>query len=56
MSIKWVFNLEKAPWWGGFFERMVQSVKRCLKKSIGKARLSYHELTTVLTEIEAIIN
>ena len=42
MSIKWVFNLEKAPWWGGFFERMVQSVKRCLKKFIGKARLSFH--------------
>ena len=27
MNIQWVFNLEKAPWWGGFFERQVQSVK-----------------------------
>ena len=56
INVKWVFNLEKAPWWGGFFERMVQSVKRYLKKSIGKARLSYDELITVLMEIEAIIN
>ena len=56
MNIRWVFNLEKAPWWGGFFERLVQSVKRCLKKSVGRARLSYDELSTLLIEIEAIIN
>ena len=28
--IEWRFNLERAPWWGGFFERMVGCVKRCL--------------------------
>ena len=56
MKVKWIFNLEKAPWWGGFFERMVQSMKRCLKKAIGKAKLTYDELLTVLTEVEAIIN
>jgi len=39
-KIKWIFNLEKAPWWGGFFEQMIQSVKRYPKKSIGKVRLS----------------
>ena len=27
---RWKYNLAKAPWWGGFYERMVQSVKRCL--------------------------
>ena len=27
---EWQFNLEKAPWWGGIFEKMVQSTK--LKK------------------------
>ena len=56
MNIRWVFNLEKAPWWGGFFERLVQSVKRCLKKSVGRARLSFDELSTLLIEIETIIN
>ena len=25
--IQWRFNLERAPWWGGFFERMVGCVK-----------------------------
>ncbi|XP_022792234.1 uncharacterized protein LOC111331393 [Stylophora pistillata] len=43
---KWTFNLEKAPWWGGVFERLVKSVKRCLKKTISGARLTYEELST----------
>ena len=55
-GIKWSFNLEKAPWWGGLFERMIQSTKRCLRKVVGKARLSYDEMHTAITEIEAIIN
>ena len=33
------------------FERMIRSTKRCLKKSIGKARLTYDELVTTLTEV-----
>jgi len=56
LKVAWSFNLEKAPWFGGFFERMVQSVKRCLKKTIGRAKLSYNELSTALTEVEAIVN
>ena len=50
LTVKWSFNLEKAPWWGGFFEQMVQSVKQCLRKSIRSAMLSYDELSTVLTK------
>ena len=55
-DIEWVFNIEKAPWWGGIFERMVRSTKRCLKKMIGRAQLSYDEILTAVTEVEAIIN
>ena len=54
--IKWTFNLEKAPWWGGFFERLIKSVKRCLKKVLGCSRLATEELYTVLLEIEATLN
>ena len=50
------FNLERTPWWGGFFERMVGCVKRCLKNVLGNARLTYDELLTVLTEVEATLN
>ena len=27
VGIEWVFNVEKAPWWGGIFEHMVRSTK-----------------------------
>ena len=54
--IKWKFNLERSPWWGGYFERLVGSVKSCLKKVIGNARLLFDELYTVLLEVEGILN
>ena len=54
--IEWSFNTPKAPWQGGFFERLVKSVKRCLKKILGKACITYEELLTVLTEIECVLN
>ena len=54
--MRWDFNLEKAPWWGGIFERLVKSTKRCLRKVIGTARLSYDELLTVVTEVEGVLN
>ena len=54
--IQWKYNLEEAPWWGGFWERMVKSTKRCLKKVLKNARLSYNELTTILIEVEAVLN
>ncbi len=46
-QIQWSFNVERAPWWGGIFERMVKSTKRCLRKVVGRARLQYDELATV---------
>ena len=56
VGVEWQFNLEKAPWWGGIFERMVKSTKRCLRKTVGQARLNYDELPTAVTEVESIIN
>ncbi len=52
----WTFNVAKAPWWGGAFERMVKSTKRCLRKMVGQASLTHDELLTAVTEIESIIN
>ena len=44
--VKWIVNLERAPWWGGLFERMVRSMKLCKKKTIGGAKLTNEELMT----------
>ncbi len=54
--ITWQFNLDRAPWWGGLFERMIGSVKRCLRKVLGNARLNQDEMNTVLVEVENTIN
>ena len=54
--IEWKFNLERAPWWGAFFERMVGCVKRCLRKVLGNAGLTFDELFTVLVEVEETLN
>eukprot|EP00794_Sanderia_malayensis_P001256 gene1256-biopygen483 len=55
-GIEWKFNLAVSPWQGGHFERMVRSVKRCLRKVLGNARVNLDELTTVLTEVENNLN
>ena len=54
--IVWKNIIERSPWWGGFYERLVKSVKECLHKVLGKALLNYDEMMTVLTEIEAVLN
>ncbi|GFY11899.1 integrase catalytic domain-containing protein [Trichonephila clavipes] len=54
--IIWQNIIEKSPWWGGFYERLVRSVKESLHKVLGKAILSFEEMTTILTEIEAVLN
>ena len=55
-EITWKFNLEAAPWWGGFWERLVALVKACLKKAVGHKRLTYVELVTFLQEVECVLN
>ena len=46
--IQWQFNLSKASWWGGMFERMVGLVKNSLDKVVGSVKLTYKELQEVL--------
>ncbi|XP_064462757.1 uncharacterized protein LOC135373589 [Ornithodoros turicata] len=55
-KIHWKYIIERASWWGGFWERLVRSVKTALRKTLGKNRLTFEELTTVLHGVEAVIN
>ena len=55
-DIKWEFILEKSPWWGGFYERLIGITKLCLKKCMGKSRLTYDETVTFSIEAESIVN
>ena len=55
-QITWKFNMSRAPWWGGQFERMVGLVKQALYKVISNKRLSWSELADVLTDVELTLN
>ena len=46
-QIAWNFIVEKAPWWGGYWERLVRSIKSPLKKVIGRSTLNYDEMSNV---------
>ena len=50
------FILPASPWWRGFYERLVRSIKLPLKKVLGKSRLSYEEMETALIDVEGIVN
>ncbi|KHJ96484.1 integrase core domain protein [Oesophagostomum dentatum] len=55
-NIKWKFITPFSPWQGGFYERLVGSVKNALKKATGKAILTLRNFETVLAEVEAVLN
>ncbi|XP_045777259.1 uncharacterized protein LOC123875465 [Maniola jurtina] len=55
-KIKWRFIPELAPWYGGFYERLVGLVKHCMRRTLQKHLLKDNQLATIVKEIEAIIN
>ncbi|GFV38658.1 integrase catalytic domain-containing protein [Trichonephila clavipes] len=55
-GIKWQYIVARAAWWGGYWERMVQTTKIALRKILGRALISFEELQTIWAEVEAIIN
>lgn len=54
--ITWRFNLTRAPWWGGQFERLVGVFKRAFYKTIRGEMLSWTELCEVVIEVETQLN
>ncbi|XP_053388629.1 uncharacterized protein LOC128551740 [Mercenaria mercenaria] len=55
-GIEWKFIPKRAPWHGGWWERLIGLTKETLKKVLGRSFVTYQTLSTVVTEIEAILN
>ena len=55
-GIKWNFTTALAPWQGCFYERLMGIVKRCLRKTTGRKHFILEQLSTLLAEIEAVLN
>lgn len=56
LAIRWRFNLSRAPWWGGQFERLIGFFKNVLHKKIGNGTLRWPELKEVVLEVEVTLN
>ena len=56
LKLQWKFIAPRAPWQGGFYERLVGVVKNCLKRTLYKRTLNWDELVTVLLEVEQCVN
>ena len=54
--MQWRFIPERAPHFGGLWEAAVKSFKTHLRRVVGNVKLTFEELTTVLTQIEACLN
>jgi len=55
-GVKQQFLLPASPWWGGFYERLARTVKSTLRKVLRKKTLTFEKLTTLLCEVESVIN
>ena len=55
-AVEWRFNLSRAPWWGGQYERLIGLFKRAFHKTIGNGRLTWEELEEVVLDVEVTLN
>ncbi|XP_055907234.1 uncharacterized protein LOC129942362 [Eupeodes corollae] len=55
-NISWKFIPPSSPHFGGLWESGVRSIKLHLKRVIGDTILTYEEMYTLLTKIEALLN
>ena len=55
-GIEWRFIPSASPWWGGWWERMVRSLKEQFKKSFRRQALTAEQIRTAVVQIEGIMN
>ena len=55
-SIEWLFIPPRSPNFGGLWEAAVKSMKHHLRRVMGYSILTYEEMTTILCQIEQVLN
>ena len=53
---EWRFIPKRAPWFGGFWERLIGLTKTSLKKTLGRTYATLESLQTIVVEIEGLLN
>ena len=55
-NTRWCFNPPAAPHMGGKWEAVVKSTKHHLRRTVSETALTYEVFSTLLTQIEALLN
>ena len=55
-GVTWQFIPKRAPWYGGFWERLIGLTKQALKKTLGRTFVTLPVLEAIVVEIEAGLN
>ena len=55
-GVQWKFIPKRAPWYGGFWERLIGLTKNVLKKVLGRSFITFEALQTLAVEIEGTLN
>ncbi|XP_050298577.1 uncharacterized protein LOC126737642 [Anthonomus grandis grandis] len=55
-EIQWQFIPPFSPHWGGLWEAAIKSTKHHLRRLIGNQNLTFEDFSTILAQIEAILN
>ena len=55
-NVTWQFIPKRAPWYGGFWERLIGLTKQAVKKTLGRTFVTLLKLETIIVEIEAMLN
>lgn len=56
LNILWLFNPPSSPNMGGLFEAAVKSAKTHMRRVLGTQSLTFEQLTTFFTKVEAVMN
>lgn len=54
--IEWKFNQPTASWWGGWWDRLIRTIKDLIRKEIGNAVLNQEQLAVVVNRVEEVMN
>ena len=55
-GVEWKFIPKRAPWFGGFWERLIGLTKSTVKKTLGRTHATLESLQTIIVEVEALLN
>ena len=55
-EIDWKFNVPAASHTGGIWERIIRSIRKCMRMIVGESTLDEFGLLTLVAEIERILN